>query len=213
MFLSRQTECRHQAEHSFKALLPRLQLFEFKALFTVTVVLAVVVVVFNVEAAGFTAESAPGCAPAGSVKPAGSPVPPPGTSFPSVSPAGVVAPSGSINTCAAGRRNKPREHKRSARARGSAIGTDRIEPRDIDGKSAAGRAIAKTCVLQTHTINAHAHSGAGADGRARVVVKLQMVGIGPDPARARHASLVVRRARDDEALRARGIRRPAQQNA
>lgn len=49
------------------------------ALVMVTVVLVpVVVVVFNVEAAGFTAESAPGCAPAGSVKPAGSPVPPPG---------------------------------------------------------------------------------------------------------------------------------------
>lgn len=105
------------------------------ALFTVTVVLAVVVVVFNVEAAGFTAGSAPGCAAAGTVKPAGSPVPPTGTSFPSVSPAGVVAPSGSINTCAAGRCHKLREHKRSARARGSAIGTDRIEPRDIDGKS------------------------------------------------------------------------------
>ena len=95
------------------------------ALVMVTVVLVpVVVVVFNVEAAGFTAGSAPGCAAAGSVKPAGSPVPPTGTSFPSVSPAGVVAPSGSINTCAAGRRNKPREHKQSARARGSAIGTD-----------------------------------------------------------------------------------------
>ena len=184
------------------------------ALVMVTVVLVpVVVVVFNVEAAGFTAGSAPGCAAAGSVKPAGSPVPPTGTSFPSVSPAGVVAPSGSINTCAAGRCHKLREHKRSARARDSAIGTDRIKPRDIDGKSAAGRAIAKTCVLQTHTINAHAHSGAGADGCAREVVKLQMVGIGPDPARARHARLVVRRARDDEALRARGIRRPAQQNA
>ena len=72
------------------------------ALVMVTVVLvAVVVVVFNVEAAGFTAGSVPGCPAAGSVKPAGSPVPPPGTSFPSVSPAGAVAPSGSIITCAA----------------------------------------------------------------------------------------------------------------
>ena len=53
----------------------------------------------------------------------------------------------------------------------------------------------------------------GADGLARVAVKLQVVGIGPGPAGARHARLAVRRARDDEALRARGIRRPAQQNA
>ena len=53
----------------------------------------------------------------------------------------------------------------------------------------------------------------GADGLARVAVKLQVVGIGPGPAGARHARLVVRRARDDEALRARGIGRPAQQNA
>lgn len=53
----------------------------------------------------------------------------------------------------------------------------------------------------------------GADGLARVAVKLQVVGIGSGPAGARHARLVVRRARDDKALRARGIRRPAQQNA
>ena len=53
----------------------------------------------------------------------------------------------------------------------------------------------------------------GADGLARVAVKLQVVGIGPGPAGARHARLAVRRALDDEALRARGIRRPAQQNA
>ena len=53
----------------------------------------------------------------------------------------------------------------------------------------------------------------GADGLARVAVKLQVVGIGPGPAGARHARLAVRRARDDEAFRARGIRRPAQQNA
>ena len=53
----------------------------------------------------------------------------------------------------------------------------------------------------------------GADGLARVAVKLQVVGIGLGPAGARHARLAVRRARDDEALRARGIRRPAQQNA
>ena len=53
----------------------------------------------------------------------------------------------------------------------------------------------------------------GPDGLARVAVKLQVVGIGPRPAGARHARLVVCRVRDDEALRARGIRRPAQQNA
>ena len=53
----------------------------------------------------------------------------------------------------------------------------------------------------------------GADGLARVAIKLQMAGIGPDPAGARHARLAVRRARDKQALRARGTRRPAQQNA
>lgn len=42
-----------------------------------------------------------------------------------------------------------------------------------------------------------------------VAVKLQVVGIGPGPAGARHARLVVRCARNDEALRTRGIRRPA----
>ena len=53
----------------------------------------------------------------------------------------------------------------------------------------------------------------GADGLARVAVKLQVVGIGLGPTGARQAGRVGRRARDDEALRARGIRRPAQQNA
>ena len=53
----------------------------------------------------------------------------------------------------------------------------------------------------------------GADGLARVAVKLQMAGIGPDPPGARHARLVVRGARNERAVRARGIRRPAQQNA
>lgn len=66
----------------------------------------------------------------------------------------------------AGRRHKPRRHKRPARARNAAIGTGRIKPRGIDGKPAAGRAlaIAKTCVLQIHTISAHARSGPGARG-------------------------------------------------
>mgnify|MGYP007054892874 CR=1 FL=1 len=59
----------------------------------------------------------------------------------------------------------------------------------------------------------HNHPTVGTDGLARVAVELQVVGIGPGPAGARHDRLVVRRARDDEALRARGIRRPAQQNA
>lgn len=53
----------------------------------------------------------------------------------------------------------------------------------------------------------------GADGLARVAVKLQMVGVGPGPPGARRARLVVRGARNEQALRARGIRRPAQQNA
>lgn len=59
----------------------------------------------------------------------------------------------------------------------------------------------------------HHQVAISADGLARKAVKLQVVGIGPGPAGAGHARLVVRRARDDEALRARGIRRPAQQNA
>ncbi|PWM72268.1 MAG: hypothetical protein DBX45_09225 [Oscillospiraceae bacterium] len=59
----------------------------------------------------------------------------------------------------------------------------------------------------------HDQVAVGADGVARVAVKLQMAGIGPGPAGARHARPVVRRARDDEALRARGIGRPAQQDA
>ena len=53
----------------------------------------------------------------------------------------------------------------------------------------------------------------GANGLARIAGQLQMVGIGPSPTGARHARLAVRGARDDQALRARGIRRPAQQNA
>ena len=53
----------------------------------------------------------------------------------------------------------------------------------------------------------------GADGLARVAVKLQMIGIGPGSAGALHARLVVRRVRDDEALRAHCIRRPTHQNA
>ena len=59
----------------------------------------------------------------------------------------------------------------------------------------------------------HHQVAVGADGLARVTVKLQMVGIGPSPSGTRCARLVVRRARNDEALRTRGIRRPAQQNA
>lgn len=53
----------------------------------------------------------------------------------------------------------------------------------------------------------------GADGLARVAVKLQMFVIGPGPTGARYARPVVRGARDEQAIRARGIRRPAQQNA
>lgn len=53
----------------------------------------------------------------------------------------------------------------------------------------------------------------GADGLSRVAVELQMAGIGLGPAGARHARLAVRRARDEQALRARGIGRPAQQDA
>ena len=213
----------------------------------------------------------------------------------------------------ASRRHKPRRHKRSARARNTAVGTGRIKPRGVDGKPTAGRTIAKARILQIHAVGAHVRSGpsargndapaaahdhvasdhagdsfvgnigpvcpgidgaavhherlrnvdpalrarrlqgpgaakrqvaphlhaaqrdvrigrmrlrhgvlpdkrqhqvaVGADGLARVAVKLQVVGIGPGPAGARHARLVVRRTRDDEALRARGIRRPAQQNA
>lgn len=59
----------------------------------------------------------------------------------------------------------------------------------------------------------HDQVAVGGGGVARVAVKLQMAGIGPGPAGARHARLAVRRARDKQALRARGTRRPAQQNA
>lgn len=69
------------------------------AVVLVTVVL-VVVLVLGVAAAGFTAESvagsALGCPAAGSAPSAVSPVPPPGTSLPSVFPVGGVATSGSI---------------------------------------------------------------------------------------------------------------------
>lgn len=56
----------------------------------------------------------------------------------------------------------------------------------------------------------HDQVAVGADSVARVAVKLQIVGIGPGPTGARHARLAVRRARDEQALRARGMRRPAQ---
>lgn len=59
----------------------------------------------------------------------------------------------------------------------------------------------------------HHQVAVGADGLARVAVKFQVIGIGPCPAGARDARVVVRRARNDEALRARGIRGPAKQNA
>ena len=59
----------------------------------------------------------------------------------------------------------------------------------------------------------HDQVAVGGGGVARVAVKLQMADIGPGPAGARHARLAVRRARDEQALRARGTRRPAQQNA
>ena len=52
-----------------------------------------------------------------------------------------------------------------------------------------------------------------ANGLVCVAVKLQMVGIGPGPAGARDTRLVVCLARDGKAIRTRGIRRPAQQNA
>ena len=50
-----------------------------------------------------------------------------------------------------------------------------------------------------------------ADGLARVADELQVVGIGPGSAGARHARPAVRVVRNDQALRARGTRRPAQQ--
>lgn len=146
------------------------------ALVMVTVVLvAVVVVVFNVEAAGFTAGSAPACPAAGSVEPTGSPVPPPGTSFPSVSPLrrrGTLGFNHHMRSrvladirhaaCTKGTtsvHHKSRGHKRPAQASNAAIGTGCSKPRGIDRKPTAGRTIAKTCVLQTHTINAHARFG------------------------------------------------------
>lgn len=59
----------------------------------------------------------------------------------------------------------------------------------------------------------HRQVAVGADGLARVAVKLQVAGFGPGPTGARRARLVVRGARNEKAVRARGIRRPAQQNA
>ena len=59
----------------------------------------------------------------------------------------------------------------------------------------------------------HNHPTVGTDGLARVADELQVVGIGPGSAGARHAWPAVRVVRDDQALRARGTRRPAQQNA
>ena len=52
-----------------------------------------------------------------------------------------------------------------------------------------------------------------ANGLVSVIIKLQMVGIGPRPAGARDAGLIIRLARDGKAIRTRGIRRPAWQNA
>ena len=52
-----------------------------------------------------------------------------------------------------------------------------------------------------------------ANGLARVAIKLQMVSINPGPAGARDTRLVIGLARDGEAIRTRGLRRPAQQNA
>lgn len=59
----------------------------------------------------------------------------------------------------------------------------------------------------------HNHPTVGTDGLVRVADELQVVGIGPGSAGARHAWPAVRVVRDDQALRARGTRRPAQQNA
>ena len=64
----------------------------------------------------------------------------------------------------ASRRHKPCGHERPSRARNAAIGTGRIEPRGIDGKPAAGRAIAKARILQIHAVGAHARSEPGARG-------------------------------------------------
>ena len=66
--------------------------------------------------------------------------------------------------CPTSRRHKPRGHKRPARARNTAVGTGRIEPRGIDGKPTAGRTIAKARILQIHAIGAHARSEPGARG-------------------------------------------------
>ena len=59
----------------------------------------------------------------------------------------------------------------------------------------------------------HHQVAVGADGLAPVAVELQVVGFGPGPPGARRARLVVRGARNEQALRARGIRSPSQQNA
>lgn len=64
----------------------------------------------------------------------------------------------------ASRRHKPSGHKRPVRARNAAFGTGRIEPRGVDRKPTAGRAIAKARVLQIYALGAHTRSGPGARG-------------------------------------------------
>ena len=53
----------------------------------------------------------------------------------------------------------------------------------------------------------------GANGLIRITIEFQMTGIGPRPANARNARLAARNVAYKHALRVRGKRRPAQQNA
>lgn len=127
----------------------------------------------------------------------------------------MPAPVGPRVNLAAVHRERPRHVDSTLRARGHqrpGAAEHQIAPhlhaatRDVH----VGRVRLDNSVLPGQR---HHQVVVGADGLARVAIKLQMVGSGPGPAEARHARLVVRGARNEQAVRARGIRRPAQQNA
>lgn len=127
----------------------------------------------------------------------------------------MPAPVGPRVNLAAVHRERPRHVDPALRARGHqrpGAAERQIAPhlhaatRDVH----VGRARLDNSVLPGQR---HHQVAVGADGLARVAVKLQVAGIDPGPPGARHARLVIRGARNEQALRARGIRRPAQQNA
>ena len=178
----------------------------------VTVVLVVMFVLGDV-AAGFTAgsvgELAPGCPAAGPAPPAVSPAPPPGTSPLPVSPAGSVATSGSITTCGA---TTPAASTTLLAPKTPPAGfTNRADTSDPPVHATPPSHLSHQATRRRRKDDSRPHHRQGphlADTRHRRARPLRT-----RRPRQRHARLVVRRARDDEALRARCIRRPAQQNA